>query len=83
TPKTAWKQVGELFVLNVGRMVQSLGSLLVQFGRDKETIDRWLAIVKEELETCNPKTQAVWRHLWAVRTDAQWAPSAADVTEAS
>ncbi|KIO19827.1 hypothetical protein M407DRAFT_246052 [Tulasnella calospora MUT 4182] len=81
TPKTAWKQVGELFVVNVGRMVQSLGSLLVQSGRDKETIDRWLATVKEELETCNPKTQAMWRHMWSVRTEVEWSPSATEAAE--
>ncbi|KAG9048160.1 hypothetical protein FS837_000578 [Tulasnella sp. UAMH 9824] len=82
TPKTAWKQVGELFALNIGRMLPSLGSLLVQSGRDKETIDRWLATVKEEIETCNPKTQALFRHLWAVRTEVEWAPPAAEVAKA-
>ncbi|KAG8914298.1 hypothetical protein FRC01_004132 [Tulasnella sp. 417] len=82
TPETAWKQVGELFALNVGRMAQSLGSLLVQSGRDKETIDRWLATAKEEIETCNPKTQALFRHMWAVRTEAEWTPSATEAAEA-
>ncbi|KAG8897317.1 hypothetical protein FRC00_004493, partial [Tulasnella sp. 408] len=43
TPETAWKQVGELFALNMGRMLPILGNLLVQSGRDKQTIDRWLA----------------------------------------
>ncbi|KIO19825.1 hypothetical protein M407DRAFT_30528 [Tulasnella calospora MUT 4182] len=82
TPQTAWKQVGALFTLNVGHMIQSLGSLLVQSGRDKETIDRWLATAKEEIETCNPKAHALFRHLWAVRTDAGWTPSATEAAEA-
>ncbi|KIO19826.1 hypothetical protein M407DRAFT_11210 [Tulasnella calospora MUT 4182] len=82
TPKTAWKQVGELFALNLGNLVQSHGSLLIQSGRDKETIGRWLAVTKEEIETCNPKTHALFRHLWAVRTEAEWTPSAAEAAEA-
>ncbi|KAG8941285.1 hypothetical protein FRC04_004647 [Tulasnella sp. 424] len=81
TPETPWKQVGELFALNASRIVQSLGSLLVQSGRDKETIDRWLATAKKEIQTCNPKTQARFRHAWAVRNDVEWAPAAADAPE--
>ncbi|KAG9048161.1 hypothetical protein FS837_000579 [Tulasnella sp. UAMH 9824] len=83
TPETAWKQVGALFALNMGRMLPILGNLLVQSGTDKETIDRWLATVKEEIETCNPKTQALFRHLWAVRTEVEWTPSAATLAEAA
>lgn len=42
-PNTAWKQVGELLALSLGRLLPSYGSLLVQSGADKGTIDRWLA----------------------------------------
>ncbi|KAG8948320.1 hypothetical protein FRC00_008636 [Tulasnella sp. 408] len=83
TPKTAWKQVGELFALNLGRLLSSYGSLLVQSGADKGTIDRWLATVKNEIETCNPKTLCLFRHLWAERTEVEWTPSAEEMAEAS
>ncbi|KAG9045426.1 hypothetical protein FS837_006307 [Tulasnella sp. UAMH 9824] len=82
TPKTAWKQVGELFALNLGRLLPSHGSILVQSGKDKGTIDRWLATAKEEIEACNPKAQSLFRHLWAVRNEAEWTPSAAEAAEA-
>ncbi|KAG8941286.1 hypothetical protein FRC04_004648 [Tulasnella sp. 424] len=82
TPETPWKRVGELFALNTGRIVEFLANLLVQAGRDKETIDRWLTVVKEELQTCNPKTQAMFRHVWAVRNDVEWTPAAADAAKA-
>ncbi|KAG8990099.1 hypothetical protein FRB90_001911 [Tulasnella sp. 427] len=76
TPEIKWKQVGELFALNAGRMIETLASLLVQSGKDKETVDRWLETVKEEIKTCTPKAQALFRHVWAVRTDAEWTPGA-------
>ncbi|KAG8972899.1 hypothetical protein FRC05_009453 [Tulasnella sp. 425] len=81
TPETPWKRVGELFALNMGRMVEFLANLLVQAGRDNETLDRWLTVVKEELQTCNPKTQAMFRHVWAVRNDVEWTPAAADAAK--
>ncbi|KAG8904779.1 hypothetical protein FRB99_001211 [Tulasnella sp. 403] len=79
---TRWIQITSLLQADTKRIIGGFKPLLVECGIDENTIDRWIALSRKEVDEMNPRFMARWRYVWATRTRTKWTPDAADAGNA-